>query len=70
MILYVVFGMIERIGKIERAEMDRTFNNGIGMAAIVAPDDADAVIAAMRRMRQRAYVIGDVIRGARGVEID
>jgi len=65
-----VFGMIERIGKIERAEMDRTFNNGIGMAAIVAPDDADAVIAAMRRMRQRAYVIGDVIRGARGVEID
>ena len=65
-----VFRMIERIGKIERGEMDRTFNNGIGMAVIVAPVDADAVIAAMRRMRQRAFVIGEVVRGERGVEIN
>ncbi|MHB8382958.1 MAG: phosphoribosylformylglycinamidine cyclo-ligase [Candidatus Binataceae bacterium] len=62
-----IFELIQRTGKITRQEMDRTFNNGIGMAAIVAAADADAVIAALRRRKHDAYVAGEIRRGSREV---
>ena len=36
-----VFGMIAQRGRIERAEMEKTFNMGVGMVAVVAPEDTD-----------------------------
>jgi phosphoribosylformylglycinamidine cyclo-ligase len=62
-----IFGLIQRIGRIEQAEMDRTFNNGIGMIAIVEARDAGATIAYLKRRRQPASIIGTIRRGARGV---
>ncbi|HEY6418052.1 MAG TPA: phosphoribosylformylglycinamidine cyclo-ligase [Candidatus Binataceae bacterium] len=62
-----IFELIERAGRVSSAEMDRTFNNGIGMVAIVAARDADRVAAHLRRRGQRAYIVGEVIRGNRGV---
>jgi phosphoribosylformylglycinamidine cyclo-ligase len=62
-----IFQMIQRLGKISTAEMDRTFNNGLGMVAIVARRDADRVITHLRRSGHRSYVIGEVRRGRREV---
>lgn len=62
-----IFDLIQRLGKITRHEMDRTFNNGIGMAAIVAAADADAVITHLRRRKQGAYIAGEIRRGRREV---
>ncbi len=62
-----VFDLIQRIGKISQAEMDKTFNNGIGMIAVVAPDKADELIAHLKRRKQPAVAIGTLIRGSRGV---
>jgi len=62
-----VFDLIQRIGKISQSEMDKTFNNGIGMIAIVASDQADAVIAHLKRRKQPAAAIGTLIKGLRGV---
>jgi phosphoribosylformylglycinamidine cyclo-ligase len=59
--------VIARIGKISRTEMDRTFNNGVGMVAIIPPDMADEAIRAMRRRKQRSFVIGEVRKGPTGV---
>jgi phosphoribosylformylglycinamidine cyclo-ligase len=59
--------MIARLGKISQAEMDRTFNNGLGMVAIVAASQAGEVLAYLRRRRQPAYVVGEVKRGGIGV---
>lgn len=64
-----IFGLIERLGKISRLEMDRTFNNGIGMIGVFAPGDASAAIAYLRRHRQAAYVIGELQKGHRGVSL-
>jgi phosphoribosylformylglycinamidine cyclo-ligase len=64
-----IFEMIQRLGRIAQAEMDRTFNNGLGMIAVLGADQADAALAWMHRRRQRAYLIGEVRRGARGVTI-
>jgi phosphoribosylformylglycinamidine cyclo-ligase len=62
-----VFYLIRRLGKVSRAEMDRTFNNGLGMVAIVAPRDADRAIALLKRHGHQASVIGEMRRGRREV---
>ena len=36
-----VFGLIAHRGRVERAEMEKTFNMGVGMVALVAPEDTD-----------------------------
>jgi phosphoribosylformylglycinamidine cyclo-ligase len=62
-----IFDVIQRAGKISRLEMDRTFNNGLGMVAIVPPREVDRVIDHLRRRNHAAYVVGEVRRGRRGV---
>jgi phosphoribosylformylglycinamidine cyclo-ligase len=62
-----IFEMVQRLGKLSRAEMDHTFNNGIGMVAIVNARDVDAILVHLRRRKCEAYLVGEVRRGARGV---
>jgi phosphoribosylformylglycinamidine cyclo-ligase len=64
-----IFNLIARLGKIDQAEMDRTFNNGLGMVAVAAAVQADAIVKHLRARRQRAFIIGEMSRGARGVTI-
>jgi phosphoribosylformylglycinamidine cyclo-ligase len=61
-----IFDLIARLGRIGPAEMDRTFNNGLGMIAVVPPGQADAAIAHLRRLRTPAYLVGEIRRGKRG----
>ncbi|MRJ02555.1 MAG: phosphoribosylformylglycinamidine cyclo-ligase [Epsilonproteobacteria bacterium] len=49
---------------IEREEMYRTFNMGVGMILVVAPDRLQEVL----RKRDDAYPIGELVEGERGVE--
>jgi phosphoribosylformylglycinamidine cyclo-ligase len=58
----VIFQMIERLGKIEPSEMDRTFNNGIGMIAVVAASEANSVIRFLKRKKENCWLIGEVVR--------
>jgi phosphoribosylformylglycinamidine cyclo-ligase len=58
-----VFGVLQRAGGIEQAEMFRTFNMGIGMVAIVAAADADAVLAELRAAGEDASVVGEIVPG-------
>jgi phosphoribosylformylglycinamidine cyclo-ligase len=64
-----IFDVIQRAGKISRLEMDRTFNNGLGMVAIAPAREADRIIDHLRRRNHAAYVVGEVRRGKRGVSI-
>jgi len=52
-----LFALIQREGNIAGEEMYRTFNMGIGLVLIVAPDDVDAV----RAKLPEAIVIGEVV---------
>lgn len=56
-----VFQWLAREGQVTESEMLRTFNCGIGMIAIVDPDQADAVMAAFVRMGERVARLGEVI---------
>jgi phosphoribosylformylglycinamidine cyclo-ligase len=40
-----VFGLIAQRGRVEREEMEKTFNMGVGMVAVVAPEDTDRALA-------------------------
>lgn len=62
-----VFGLLRRLGRIEEAEMRRTFNLGVGMALFVPPERADAAVGALRAAGELAWIIGEVVAGERGV---
>ncbi|KAJ1846152.1 hypothetical protein LPJ73_004620, partial [Coemansia sp. RSA 2703] len=55
-----VFGWLKRAGGIAAGEMARTFNCGIGMALVVAAEDAADVVQALNASGETAAVIGGV----------
>ena len=62
-----VFRVLTRVGKVSIDEMRRVFNLGIGMIAVVARDDVDAVVQAADRAKIPAWMIGEVHAGKTGV---
>jgi len=64
-----VFEVLQRLGKVPLGDMFRTFNMGIGFAAIVAEEDVDATLRAFETSDLDSVVIGRIIEGDKGVEI-
>jgi phosphoribosylformylglycinamidine cyclo-ligase len=56
-----IFGLIERLGGIARAEMFEVYNMGIGFCVTVAETDADRTLAILDRHGRRASVIGHAV---------
>jgi phosphoribosylformylglycinamidine cyclo-ligase len=61
-----IFRMIEAKGGVSDAELYQVFNMGVGMVVIVAAEQADAVLRWIGGQRQKAWTIGEVVKG-RGV---
>lgn len=55
-----VFQMIAQRGRIERAEMEKTFNMGVGMVAVVAPEDTDRALAVLTARHLDCWTLGTV----------
>ena len=55
-----LFQFIEKAGPISRREMYATFNQGIGFAAYVAPELAEATVAAAQAAGYDAWIAGQV----------
>jgi phosphoribosylformylglycinamidine cyclo-ligase len=64
-----IFGMIAKIGAVSRDEMDRTFNNGLGMILVVDRKAADRALRSLRQSGEKPMVIGEIRKGARGADI-
>lgn len=69
-----IFRMLQQGGNVERDEMYRVFNMGIGMVVICRPSFADDVAARLeRRLRGvpplKTHVIGEIRAGKRGVQL-
>ena len=58
-----VFGALQRAGSIPLEEMDRVFNMGVGMIAIVSPAHADGVIASLRSGGETVWMMGEIEAG-------
>jgi phosphoribosylformylglycinamidine cyclo-ligase len=55
-----VFAWLARTGGVAPEEMLRVFNCGIGMALVVAPQQADAAVALLESQGERAFRIGRI----------
>ena len=55
-----VFDWLQRLGKVADAEMDSTFNMGLGMVAVVAPAAVQPAIALLRGRGVPAWEVGRV----------
>jgi phosphoribosylformylglycinamidine cyclo-ligase len=58
-----IFRFIEEKGHVNEAEMYRTFNMGIGMILVAAPDHAARVRAHYGALSEPVYDIGEVVAG-------
>jgi len=62
-----VFSFLKQAGNIPDEEMLRTFNNGIGMVAVVPENAASEVIERLAAMNEKAFLIGEILdRGSAG----
>jgi len=64
-----IFDLIASKGKIEPDEMERTFNMGVGMICIVAPQDADRAMALLKARNVDAWVAGEIVEGTGQVQM-
>lgn len=60
-----IFGLIQRLGKVDDGEMCHVFNMGLGMLVIVPPQD----VAQAQQATPEAILVGEVTAGARAVAI-
>ncbi|NKR30737.1 phosphoribosylformylglycinamidine cyclo-ligase [Rhodococcus hoagii] len=61
-----IFTMIAQRGRVERAEMEQTFNMGVGMVAIVAPEDVDRAMAVLTARHIDCWTLGTVKKASDG----
>ncbi len=62
-----IFDMIARIGEVERDELYRALNMGIGMTWVVDNKDADQLIETVGSKGYKAYRMGEIIEGEKKV---
>src|ERR1700733_2835512 len=58
-----IFSYLATLGKLERDELLRTFNMGVGMILVVPLENHRAVEAELKRRREKYFRIGQVRRG-------
>jgi phosphoribosylformylglycinamidine cyclo-ligase len=64
-----VFPWLQKLGGIEQGEMDRLFNQGIGLVVIVSSHFVDSIQRQLCEVQVPTHVIGEVRAGEPGVEI-
>jgi phosphoribosylformylglycinamidine cyclo-ligase len=56
-----VFDLLKKEGSISDEEMNRTFNNGIGMILVVPSESVEDILDRITVMNEKAFIIGDVV---------
>lgn len=64
-----IFGLLKELGGMSVNSIYNTFNMGIGMVMAVDPGLEQDVVSYLTTLGEKAYVIGEVIKGEAGVEL-
>ena len=62
-----IYKFIETTSGLNIEELYNTFNMGIGMMLVVTKEEADKVIEALEQIGEAASVIGEIVKGNKGV---
>lgn len=58
-----IFDLIQRKGRIDTADLESTFNMGVGMFAVVSAADADRAMALLTGRGVECWHVGDIVEG-------
>lgn len=64
-----IFAKIQELGGVAQEEMEKTFNMGVGMVAIVSEEDADRALAMLAARHMKAWRLGVVRSGEGGATL-
>lgn len=64
-----IFQMLSKDGNVAEHDMYNTFNMGIGMMVVVKKDEVEKTIEAIERAGEKAFVIGEITEGEKGVTL-
>jgi phosphoribosylformylglycinamidine cyclo-ligase len=64
-----VFGLLAECGGVPPAQMERVFNMGVGMVAVVGAADADRAVSVLAARDMPAWVIGGITKGSGAVRL-
>lgn len=56
-----IFDFLQEQGGVEEREMMRTFNLGLGMVAVVPPEQADEILERLSGMNEPAFLVGQIV---------
>ncbi len=65
----LIFNLIKKTGNIAEEMMYNTFNMGLGMVIAVNKSDVDTVMSAIKSAGEKAYEVGYIKSGDKGVEL-
>ncbi len=65
-----LFAWLQQTAGIDDHEMNRTFNNGIGMVLVVAATDAEATVHTLRRLGETVYQLGAIAARGSGAAVE
>jgi phosphoribosylformylglycinamidine cyclo-ligase len=74
-----VFSLVQELGSVPQADLERTLNMGVGFVAVLPGDQVDRAVARSEELGVPAWVLGevmtdsgetsdDIVRGAKGVD--
>jgi len=64
-----IFDLIAKTGNISERDMFNTFNMGVGMSVVVAPEDAEKALEILNAQGENAYVIGKIVASSDKITI-
>jgi len=64
-----LFSHLQSLGSVERDEMFRTFNMGIGMVVVVSAEHTKRVRSLLNRSGEKHSIIGRIVKGDRRVQL-
>ncbi len=67
--IHPVFKLMQEKGNVSEKDMYNTFNMGIGMVLVVPAEIAPFVVAEANNQREKAYIIGEIVKGEEKIEI-
>ena len=64
-----LFKLMQEKGEVEEHVMYNTYNMGVGMVQAVDKKDVDTTIRALEAAGEKAFVVGEVVNGEKGVDV-
>ncbi len=64
-----IFDLIAKTGNIPERDMFNTYNMGVGMSIVVAPEDVETALEILRAGGEDAYLIGEIVASDNQIEI-